>query len=106
MSPASAEERETGLMAIERIKRTLGSTVAAEKLAAPPSPMVEQEEQPRHEDVCVYCRHEACWACDHAGRPLADCRHERPARHGAGDLTNPPLPEPEPQEEVAVADAE
>ena len=88
----SPEERERGTAAIERIRRSLRAGDAAATLAAPPEP--EPEVARPHEAGCSYCRG-ACWACEQDGRPLSDCRHELPARHGGGDLTNPPAPEPE-----------
>jgi hypothetical protein len=100
VTPASAEERETGLMAIARVKRALG-TDPASKLAAMPALTPEPQERPAlHGEGCAYCRHDRCFACELAGKTLVDCRHEGPARHGAGDLTNPP---PEAEHDGAVA---
>lgn len=90
----SQEERDVGLSHIERIRR--------EQLGHVPVPEPEPEPQPdpfgeerAHAEDCPYCAHLRCWACEYQGLPLNDCRHDDSARHGGGDLTNPPPPEPE-----------
>lgn len=91
---ASAQEKASGLMAISRIRESNGLRAVPDPQPAPP-----EDRAQLHDEGCAYCRREACWACEHLGLPLAQCRHEKPARHGAGDLENPPLPEPEPESE-------
>lgn len=103
MSAASEFERQVGLEHISDLRSKTRSKAAVERLAAPPEP---QPEPVAHEVGCPFCRRERCWACEEQKRSLADCRHDVAARHGGGDLTNPPAPEPEPDVEPAPPDEE
>lgn len=96
----TSDERDLGLLHIDRIRRIQLGQTETEAAPEPHAAVVtEPEPEPRaHADDCPFCQRLACWACEYNRTPLDQCRHGEAARHGGGDLTNPPKPE-EPGEE-------